>query len=88
MKILANFDRAIAENLADKVKSRLTFKVSKISGCLGAHNLPCPGSPRDLPLLRRRVDVHRQASQVQERCGSGIHNREGEDRQLQCKETR
>lgn len=28
MKILSNFDRAIAETLADKVKSRLTFKVS------------------------------------------------------------
>lgn len=27
MKILANFDRSIAEVLADKVKSRLTFKV-------------------------------------------------------------
>ncbi|KAL6248175.1 Transcription initiation factor IIA subunit 2 [Rhinocladiella similis] len=26
MKILANFDRAIADNLAEKVKSRLTFK--------------------------------------------------------------
>lgn len=26
MKILANFDRAIAENLASNVKSRLTFK--------------------------------------------------------------
>lgn len=27
MKILSNFDRAIAETLAEKVKSRLTFKV-------------------------------------------------------------
>ena len=27
MKILANFDRSITEVLADKVKSRLTFKV-------------------------------------------------------------
>jgi len=29
MKILANFDRAIAETLQDKVKARLTFKVRK-----------------------------------------------------------
>ncbi|KAI1624535.1 transcription initiation factor TFIIA small subunit [Exophiala viscosa] len=29
MKILANFDRSIAETLAEKVKSRLTFKVRK-----------------------------------------------------------
>jgi hypothetical protein len=29
MKILSNFDRAIAETLAEKVKSRLTFKVRK-----------------------------------------------------------
>lgn len=28
MKILSNFDRAIAETLAEKVKSRVTFKVS------------------------------------------------------------
>jgi transcription initiation factor TFIIA small subunit len=28
MKILANFDKAVAEVLADKVKARLTFKVS------------------------------------------------------------
>ena len=27
MKILANFDKAVADVLADKVKSRLTFKV-------------------------------------------------------------
>lgn len=27
MKILANFDRSITEVLADKVKSRLSFKV-------------------------------------------------------------
>lgn len=29
MRILANFDRAIAETLQDKVKARLTFKVSR-----------------------------------------------------------
>lgn len=27
MKIVANFDRAIAETLQDRVKARLTFKV-------------------------------------------------------------
>ena len=27
MKVLSNFDRAIAETLNDKIKSRLTFKV-------------------------------------------------------------
>jgi transcription initiation factor TFIIA small subunit len=30
MKILSTFDRAIAETLAEKVKSRLTFKVGLI----------------------------------------------------------
>lgn len=30
MKILANFDRAIADVLQDKVKARLTFKVRSI----------------------------------------------------------
>jgi transcription initiation factor TFIIA small subunit len=33
MKILANFDRAIAEALQEKVKSRLTFKVRISSAC-------------------------------------------------------
>jgi transcription initiation factor TFIIA small subunit len=32
MKILANFDRSIAEVLADKVKARLTFKVHSSVG--------------------------------------------------------
>lgn len=32
MKILANFDRSIAEVLSDKVKARLTFKVSFCHG--------------------------------------------------------
>jgi transcription initiation factor TFIIA small subunit len=27
MKILINFDKAVADGLADKVKTRLTFKV-------------------------------------------------------------
>jgi transcription initiation factor TFIIA small subunit len=30
MKILSNFDKAIAEILAEKVKARLTFKVRAI----------------------------------------------------------
>jgi hypothetical protein len=29
MKILGNFDKAIADNLASSVKSRLTFKVRR-----------------------------------------------------------
>lgn len=33
MKILANFDRAIAETLSDKVKARLTFKVNMHLRC-------------------------------------------------------
>ncbi len=32
MKILANFDRAITEVLADKVKARLSFKVLRMAG--------------------------------------------------------
>jgi transcription initiation factor TFIIA small subunit len=31
MKILANFDKAVAEVLADKVKARLSFKVGAIT---------------------------------------------------------
>jgi transcription initiation factor TFIIA small subunit len=30
MKILINFDKAVADGLADKVKTRLTFKVSLV----------------------------------------------------------
>lgn len=39
MKILVNFDKAIAEVLADKVKARLTFKV----GC-GAYGVSLDGT--------------------------------------------
>lgn len=47
MKILANFDRAIAETLQDKVKSRLTFKVNSPShACMG--NLHPPRIRSDL----------------------------------------
>jgi hypothetical protein len=35
MKILANFDRSIAEVLADKVKARLTFKVGGMRDARG-----------------------------------------------------
>jgi hypothetical protein len=38
MKILANFDRAIAEVLQEKVRSRLTFKVNTLYR-------PCPNHP-------------------------------------------
>lgn len=31
LRVLANFDRVVAEVLAEKVKSRLTFKVSPVS---------------------------------------------------------
>jgi transcription initiation factor TFIIA small subunit len=34
MKILLNFDKAVADVLSDKVKSRLTFKVS-LAGAFG-----------------------------------------------------
>ncbi|KAJ9501378.1 Transcription initiation factor IIA subunit 2 [Exophiala xenobiotica] len=34
MKILANFDRSIADTLAEKVKSRLTFKVGQTLSCV------------------------------------------------------
>jgi hypothetical protein len=36
MKILANFDKAVAEVLADKVKARLTFKVSSDANAVAA----------------------------------------------------
>lgn len=48
MKILANFDRAIADVLQDKVKARLTFKVGTTC-CEGSTlGLPRdPGGPRE-----------------------------------------
>jgi hypothetical protein len=39
MKILNNFDRVVAEVLADKVKARLTFKVSMLL-CQIGHSWP------------------------------------------------
>lgn len=35
MKILSNYDRVITEVLADKVRARLTFKVTFFCGCSG-----------------------------------------------------
>jgi hypothetical protein len=67
MKILANFDKAVAEVLADKVKARLTFKVGWLvfrCGGLEANTSP-EGTSRYLPLLRRRMDVHHQGHQLQ-----------------------
>ena len=56
MKILLNFDRAVADVLSEKVKSRLTFKVGGACACatlwlsriLTTGTL---GAPRYLPLL-------------------------------------
>lgn len=53
MKILANFDKAVADVLADKVKSRLTFKVgSQVAACkqLGP-NAQFVGTSRYVPFL-------------------------------------
>ena len=35
MKVVARFDRAMAEVLAEKVKARLTFKVRNVFACFG-----------------------------------------------------
>src|ERR1700761_5836432 len=65
MKILSNFDRAIAETLAEKVKSRLTFKVGIRGKCANFELLtPLAGSSRNLPILRRRVDFSGEGRQV------------------------
>ena len=54
MKIIANFDRAITEVLADKVKARLNFKVAQSRTSqwpLGLTCVLCEGSFGYLPLL-------------------------------------
>lgn len=52
MKILANFDRAIADVLQDKVKSRLTFKVGMTCCEASALGLPWdPEGPRESSAL-------------------------------------
>lgn len=60
MKILANFDRSITEVLAEKVRSRLTFKV-----------LPLPGGGRwrkaDADVMSQRVTSIPTASAT--KCG-------------------
>jgi hypothetical protein len=62
MKILANFDRAIAETLQEKVKARLTFKVRRgypARDGKGRSSLIVLllGIARHVPLLRRSVDL-------------------------------
>lgn len=54
MKILANFDRSITEVLAEKVKSRLTFKVCIYGGTGGLLSMRLIwriGSPGHLQIL-------------------------------------
>ncbi|TPX13121.1 uncharacterized protein E0L32_006547 [Thyridium curvatum] len=52
MKILANFDRAIAETLQDKVKSRLTFKVNSPHMHAWAISIPRASGPTSAPQAR------------------------------------
>ncbi|CBX93796.1 hypothetical protein LEMA_P034700.1 [Plenodomus lingam JN3] len=74
MKILLNFDKAVADVLSDKVKSRLTFKVRRASHVMRpSRGLASTsvlthwfvGTSRYLPLLRRRLDLHYQGHQLQ-----------------------
>ena len=68
LKVLATFDRVVAEVLAEKVKARLSFKVCARSytGIVSADNGQQNGQesngsigpPRYLPLLRRSLDFH------------------------------
>jgi hypothetical protein len=54
MKILLNFDKAVADILSDKVKARLTFKVRLACATKPKHSiLTCDyvGTPRYLPFL-------------------------------------
>ena len=39
MKILLNFDKAVADVLSEKVKSRLTFKVSRARATSEKHRV-------------------------------------------------
>ena len=95
MKILTNFDKAVADVLADKVKARLTFKVRSGIRCMSSvgacslqpvvvnTDLCCAGPPRYLPLLRRRLDLHYQGHQLQARQHEPSPRRPRQDRQLQ-----
>jgi hypothetical protein len=49
MKILINFDKAVADGLADKVKTRLTFKVSLALDMACRHVLTCPRRATSIP---------------------------------------
>ena len=53
MKIIANFDRSIAEQLQEKVKARLTFKVRALRPRGVLRSVPAaPGAPVLAPALR------------------------------------
>lgn len=55
IKIMQNFDKALADVISEKVKARMSFKVCAAlrrrlpPGILNAR--ACSGSPRHLPLL-------------------------------------
>lgn len=57
MKILANFDKAVAEVLADKVKARLTFKV-------GSDGIVTAAWDTDLRLYQGHLDTYRFCDEV------------------------
>lgn len=51
MKIIANFDKAFSEMIADKVKSRLSFKVRTCARHLANSSNSSTGPSGHLPLL-------------------------------------
>ena len=71
MKVIATFDRAITEVLADKVKARLSFKVMPLKARLRSApwliRAASQGSSRYLSFLRRGLDVSDQRRQLQAR---------------------
>ncbi len=91
MKILANFDRAITEVLAEKVKARLNFKVHPQSAVPFDENVHADPESNEGPsghvsLLRRSLDLSDQGRQFQ--AGELEHDtgRQGQDCQLQYQE--
>lgn len=82
MKILSNFDRHVAEVLAERVKANLTFKVRLLRARARAAADGRAGQPRHVPLLRRGLDVPHQERDVQVPAAAGHaqrHHRQDQD---------
>jgi len=87
MKIIAHFDKAFIDTLSDRVKSRLSFKVTSTDLKYEGFTSDTPiGSSGYLPFLRRCLDLFCQGCQLQARQSNHNPIWQGQDCELHKQE--